>query len=62
MRLRQNKNWARRVAPDADAGVVKERGKIWVWYSDDERRIPVQIRARMFWGTLTFKLQRIEKQ
>jgi hypothetical protein len=51
-----------RVAPDADAGVVKERGKIWVWYSDDERRIPVQIRARMFWGTLTFKLQRIEKQ
>lgn len=51
-----------RVAPQATAGVVKERGRIWVWYSDDERRIPVQIRARMFWGTLTFTLQRIEKQ
>ncbi len=51
-----------RVAPEADAGVVKERGRIWIWYSDDERRVPVQIRARMFWGTLTFKLQRVEKK
>ncbi len=51
-----------RVSPQATAGVVKERGRIWIWYSDDERRIPVQIRARMFWGTLTFTLQRIEKQ
>lgn len=50
-----------RVAPEATAGVVKERGRIWIWYSDDDRRIPVQIRARMFWGTLTFELQRIEK-
>ncbi len=50
-----------RVAPEAASGVVKDRGRIWIWYSDDERRIPVQIRARMFWGTLTFKLQRIEK-
>lgn len=51
-----------RVSPEATAGVLKDRGRIWVWYSDDDRRIPVQIRARMFWGTLTFKLQRIEKQ
>ncbi len=50
-----------RVSPEATSGVVKERGRIWLWYSDDERRIPVQIRARMFWGTLTLKLQRIEK-
>ncbi len=50
-----------RVAPEATAGVVKERGRIWIWYSDDDRRIPVQIRARMFWGTLTLQLQRIEK-
>jgi hypothetical protein len=51
-----------RVGLEAASGVVKERGKIWIWYSDDERRIPVQIRARMFWGTLSFKLQRMEKQ
>ncbi len=50
-----------RVAPEASSGGVKQRGKLWIWYSDDGRRIPVQIRTRMFWGTLTFKLQRIEK-
>jgi hypothetical protein len=51
-----------RVAPSASAGVLKERGKIWIWYSDDNRRVPVQMRARMFWGTLTFQLIRIEKK
>jgi hypothetical protein len=51
-----------RVALEAASGVVKERGRIWIWYTDDDRRIPVQMRARLFWGTLTFKLQRIEKQ
>ncbi len=51
-----------RVGLEAASGVVKDRGRVWIWYSDDERRVPVQIRARMFWGTLTFKLQRIEKQ
>ncbi len=45
-----------RVQPTADAGVVKNRGNIWIWYSDDERHIPVQMRARLFWGTITFRL------
>ena len=45
-----------RVQPVADAGVVKNRGNIWIWYSDDERRIPVQVRARLFWGTITMRL------
>ncbi|HYX69866.1 MAG TPA: DUF3108 domain-containing protein, partial [Terriglobales bacterium] len=39
----------------------KERGKVWIWYSDDAARIPVQMRARMFWGTITLRLQRIER-
>jgi hypothetical protein len=51
-----------RVSPQASAGVLKERGRVWIWYSDDVRRIPVQMRARMFWGTLTFKLVRIERK
>jgi hypothetical protein len=25
-----------RVQPTADAGVVKNRGNIWIWYTDDE--------------------------
>lgn len=49
-----------RVEPTADAGVVKNRGNIWIWYSDDERHIPVQMRARLFWGTITFRLTSIE--
>jgi hypothetical protein len=45
-----------RVHPTADAGVVKNRGDIWIWYTDDERHLPVQMRARLFWGTITFRL------
>jgi hypothetical protein len=45
-----------RVQPTADAGVVKNRGNIWIWYTDDDRHLPVQMRARMFWGTITFHL------
>jgi hypothetical protein len=49
-----------RVEPTADAGVVKNRGNIWIWYTDDDRHIPVQMRARLFWGTITFRLISIE--
>ena len=45
-----------RVQPTADAGVVKNRGNIWIWYTDYDRHLPVQMRARLFWGTITFRL------
>jgi hypothetical protein len=45
-----------RVQPTADAGVVKNRGNIWIWYTDDDKHVPVQMRARLFWGTITFRL------
>jgi Protein of unknown function (DUF3108) len=45
-----------RVQPTADAGVVKNRGNIWIWYTDDDQHLPVQMRARLFWGTITFRL------
>jgi hypothetical protein len=51
-----------RVRPDVPEGVIKNKGKIWVWYSDDPARIPIQMRGHMFWGTLTLTLQRIEKK
>jgi hypothetical protein len=50
-----------RVELDAKSGVLKDRGRIWLWYTDDAQRIPVQMRARLFWGTLTMKLQRVQK-
>jgi hypothetical protein len=43
-----------------DEGIVKNRGHIWVWYTDDARHMPVQIQARLFWGTITFHLQTVE--
>jgi len=50
-----------RVQATADEGVVKNRGKIWIWYTDDARHMPVQIRAgQFFWGTITFHLQSVE--
>jgi hypothetical protein len=49
-----------RVQPTAEEGVVKNRGKIWIWYTDDARHMPVQIQARLFWGTITFRLQSVE--
>lgn len=45
-----------RVQPTADAGVVKNRGNIWIWYTDDARHLPVQVRAHLFWGTITLRL------
>jgi hypothetical protein len=51
-----------RVQPTADAGVVKNRGNIWIWYTDDARHLPVQMRARLFWGTLTMHLSSVENK
>jgi hypothetical protein len=51
-----------RVQPTADSGVVKNKGEIWIWYSDDARHIPVQMRARLFWGTLTMRLSSIDQK
>jgi hypothetical protein len=52
-----------RVQPTAEEGIVKNRGNIWIWYTDDARHMPVQIRARLFWGTwstITFHLQSVD--
>jgi hypothetical protein len=51
-----------RVQPTADAGVVKNRGNIWIWYTDDDRHMPVQMRARFFWGTITFQLTSVDQK
>lgn len=50
-----------RVQPLPNAELLKKRGNIWIWYSDDADRIPVQMRGRMKWGTITIRLTRIER-
>ena len=51
-----------RVHPEAASGILKNKGNIWIWYSDDAARVPVQARVHLNWGTLTFTLQRIDKK
>ncbi len=51
-----------RVQPVAESGPVRNRGMLWIYYSDDERHIPVELRARLFWGTLTFRLTGIDNK
>ena len=31
-----------------------------IWYTDDAQDLPVQIRARLFWGTLTVYLTGVD--
>lgn len=50
-----------RVGPEGDLGVLKNRGRVWVWYTDDAQHVPVQMRARLGWGTLTVYLSSIDK-
>jgi hypothetical protein len=50
-----------RVAVYSNAGALKGQGKVWVWYTDDASHLPVQMRSRLFWGTMTLRLTRLEK-
>jgi len=49
-----------RVQPTAEEGVVRNRGTIRIWYTDDPRHMPVMIQANLFWGTIIFRLQSFE--
>jgi hypothetical protein len=51
-----------RVRVEATSGPLKSKGALWIWYAEDERHTPVQMRAKMNWGTLMFRLQKIEKR
>ena len=51
-----------RTQQEASKGLVRDKGKLWIWYTDDAAHVPVQMRARMNWGTLTFQLTRIDKK
>jgi hypothetical protein len=51
-----------RILLSADAGELKNRGKVWIWYSDDSSHTMVQVRTRLFWGTLNIRLARIDHE
>jgi hypothetical protein len=49
------------VTVEATSGPLQSKGKVWVWYSEDASHTPVPMRVKLGWGTLLFRLQRIEK-
>jgi hypothetical protein len=51
-----------RVKAEAISGALQGRGTVWAWFTDDANHTPVQMRSKLGWGTLLFRLQRIEKQ
>ena len=51
-----------RVKAEPVSGPLKGKGSIWVWFTNDPNHTPVQMRSKLGWGTLLFRLQRIEKQ
>jgi hypothetical protein len=50
-----------RVQVEAISGPLQGKGSVLVWYSDDANHTPVQMRSKLGWGTLLFRLQRIDR-
>ncbi len=40
--------------------IFQQKGKMWVWLTDDERKIPVQMKSKIAVGSITTELERIE--
>jgi hypothetical protein len=51
-----------RVSVEALSGPLQNKGRLWVWYTDDAAHTPVQMRAKLSWGTLLFRMTSLEKQ
>lgn len=49
-----------KVQAEAISGTLKGKGYVTVWYTDDQNHTPVQMRSKLGWGTLLFRLQRLE--
>jgi hypothetical protein len=50
-----------RVKAEAISGALHGKGTVWAWFTDDGSHTPVQMRSKLGWGTLLFRLQRVEK-
>lgn len=47
-----------RVKAQPISGLLKGKATVWVWFDSEAEHAPVQIRSKLKWGTLLFKLQR----
>jgi hypothetical protein len=51
-----------RVKAEPFSGPMKGKGVLWVWFTDDEKRVPVQMKSKLGFAALLFQLQRIDPQ
>jgi uncharacterized protein DUF3108 len=51
-----------RITAQPISGPLKGKAKVAAWFSNDANHIPLQMRAKLGWGTLFFRLQRVEKK
>ena len=49
-----------RVRAEPISGPMKGKAVLWVWFTDDDRRIPVQMKSKLGFATLLFQLQKAE--
>ncbi len=42
-------------------GLFKNEGRLWVWYTDDARRIPVRMETKITFGSIVAEIERIER-
>ena len=50
-----------RLKAEATSGAMKGKGMVWAWFTADGNHTPVQMRSKLGWGMLLFRLQRVEK-
>lgn len=51
-----------RVKAEPVAGAMKGKGLLWVWFTDDERHAPVQMKSKLAFATFLFQLQKMGTQ
>ncbi len=42
------------------AGIFKSKGRIWIWFTDDERHLPVKMSSKILIGSITAYLKKYE--
>lgn len=45
----------------ASGGLFKHEGQLWVWFTDDERMIPVRMESKLTFGSIVAEIERIER-
>jgi hypothetical protein len=49
-----------RVRVDPMSGPMKGKATLWVWFTDDARHMPVQMKSKLGFANLSFQLQKID--